>query len=220
VHGSSVEDYLKVILKLSLTHDRVSTTLVSESQGVSPAAVTKMIRRLKALGLITYVRKTGIKLSQKGRRIALEVIRHHRLIELYLTQALGFSWDKVHEEAEKLEHVISEDLEERIAEYLGQPTHDPHGSPIPTREGRMGAYAQDTLTQLQAGQTAIIRRVSDSDSDRLRYLSDLGFNLHQKVKVLGRDPYGGPLRVKIAGKELAIGQELAETIFVMSEEIV
>jgi DtxR family Mn-dependent transcriptional regulator len=188
--------------------------MVAEQVGVSQAAVTKMVRRLQDLKLARYARGKGLSLSPSGQKIALEVVRHHRLLELYLTEALGYSWDQVHEEAERLEHVISEQFEERIEKLLGYPTHDPHGAPIPTRDGLVEAAEDKTLANLEPGDHALIQRVSDGDSSMLSHLGKLGMYPGTSVEMLEREPYGGSLRIRISGEDKSIGIELAENVFV------
>lgn len=212
--GSSVQDYVKAIYKLSLDNTTITPTHVAERLGVSSAAVTKMVRKLQDLKLARYARSKGLSLTPAGEKIALEVIRHHRLLELYLTEALGYSWDEVHDEAEKLEHVISEHFEEKIEKLLGYPTHDPHGAPIPTRDGNVEASEIVTLSRLEPGQQAVIRQVSDKDSAMLSYLGGLGMYPGTPIEMVGKDPYGGSLRIKVSGKDHSIGSELAEKVFI------
>ncbi|MFQ5511202.1 MAG: metal-dependent transcriptional regulator [Candidatus Krumholzibacteriia bacterium] len=213
---SAVEDYVKTIYKLSLKNQKVTPSQVAEQLGVSTAAVTKMVRRLQELKLARYVRSQGLSLSPSGRKIALEVVRHHRLLELYLTEALGYSWDQVHDEAEKLEHVISEQFEERIEKLLGYPTHDPHGAPIPTRDGLVERADDRTLANLEPGDHALIQRVSDRNASMLSYLGKLGMYPGTAVEMLEKEPYGGSFRVRISGEDRSIGVELAESVFVTS----
>jgi DtxR family Mn-dependent transcriptional regulator len=212
--GSAVEDYVKTIYKIARRRDKVTPTMVAEQLEVSPAAVTKMVRRLQDLKLVAYGRGRGLQLSRAGEKIALEVIRHHRLLELYLTEALGYSWDEVHDEAEKLEHVISERFEERIEKLLGYPTHDPHGAPIPTRDGRIEEGDVTVLSRLEPGEKGRICRVSDHDKAMLGFLGELGMYPGTSVEVVKRDPFGGPLRVRIAGRDEAIGSQLADNVFI------
>jgi DtxR family transcriptional regulator, Mn-dependent transcriptional regulator len=216
--GAAVQDYLKVIYKLIASGQRCSPSVVAERMGVSPAAVTKMVKRLQELNLVTYERSQEFALTPAGQKIALEMIRHHRLLELYLTEALGYTWDQVDEEAEKLEHVISEEFEDRIDEFLGYPTHDPHGDPIPTRDGRIDETRHGTLGELAPGESAVVRRVTDGDPAMLRYLGELGLYPDTPVEMVAREPYGGPLRVRISGEERAIGQELADNVFVSAAD--
>ncbi len=212
--GSSVQDYVKAIYKLSLGNKTITPTHLAERLGVSSAAVTKMVRKLQDLKLVRYARSKGLSLTPSGEKIALEVIRHHRLLELYLTEALGYSWDEVHDEAEKLEHVISEHFEDRIEKLLDYPTHDPHGAPIPTRDGDVEADEIVALSRLEPGQQAVIRQVSDKDSAMLSYLGGLGMYPGTRVEMVEKEPYGGSLRIKVSGKDHSIGSELAEKVFI------
>ncbi len=215
--SKAVEDYLKAVYKLSLDKNKVTPSHVAEHLTVSSAAVTKMVQKLQELKLVHYGRTRGLKLTMAGEKIALEVIRHHRLLELYLTEALGYSWDEVHQEAEKLEHVISEHFEDRIEKLLGYPTHDPHGSPIPTRDGRVETRSLRALTALRPGEEAVIRQVSDKDAAMLSFLGGLGMYPGARIEIVTKEPYGGPLRIRVAGKDQAIGSELAEHVFVSDE---
>lgn len=216
--GAAAEDYLKIVYQLSLASARVAPSTVATKLGVSQAAVTKMVKRLRALRLVHYDRGAGIVLTDDGRAIALEIVRHHRLLEAYLHRALGYSWDEVDREAEILEHVISEDFEERIDRLLGHPTHDPHGSPIPTKDGRVEDTDFPTLLDLEAGARARIRRVTATDPEMLRYLGELGLYPQTEVVLVERAPFGGPLRVLVAGVERVFGVELARRVFIAPEE--
>lgn len=215
--GSAAQDYLKNIYKLALEQPGVTPSLLAERLGVSPAAVTKMLRRLQQLNLVRYERSQELSLTEAGEKIALEVIRHHRLLELYLAKALGYPWDEVDAEAERLEHWISEEFEERIDRLLGHPTHDPHGDPIPTRDGQIEPHCAALLADLLPGDTAVIRRVSDHDPAMLRYMARLGLYPNTPVRMLEKEPFGGPLRVRVGEAEQAIGHELACSVFVMQE---
>jgi DtxR family Mn-dependent transcriptional regulator len=216
--GTAVEDYLKAIYEIDHGEDRVTPSAVAEAQGVSVAAVTKMVRKLRDLKLVRYERATGIELTAAGAKVALEMIRHHRLIELYLKEALGYSWDEVDEEAEKLEHVISEEFEDRIDRMLGHPTHDPHGAPIPTKDGRVDTTRHPVIADLEPGQRARVARVPDKDPAMLRYLGELGLYPRTPIELVGRDPYGGPLRLLVDGEERTVGEELARRVWVTAPE--
>ena len=216
--GAAVQDYLKVIYKLAQSEQRCTPAVVAERMGVSPAAVTKMIRRLQELKLATYVRSEEIRLTPAGVKIALEMIRHHRLLEAYLMEALGYTWDQVDGEAEKLEHVISEEFEDRIDEILGFPTHDPHGDPIPTKDGLVEDIRHGTLAELEPGQAGVVRRVKDGDPAMLRYLGELGLYPRTPVEMVQKEPFGGPLHIRVEGAERAIGRELAHNVFVSPRE--
>jgi DtxR family transcriptional regulator, Mn-dependent transcriptional regulator len=216
--GAAVQDYLKVIYKLTHSDLQCSPSLVAERMGVSPAAVTKMVKRLQDLKLVRYERSQDLSLTPAGEKIALEIIRHHRLLETYLKELLGYSWDEVDSEAEKLEHVISEEFEDRIDALLGFPTHDPHGDPIPTKEGHVVHEQHRTLNDLEPGEEAVVRRVTDGDPQMLRYLGQLGLYPHTPVHMLGREPYGGSLHVRVGDREQSVGPQLAEQVFVSAPE--
>jgi DtxR family Mn-dependent transcriptional regulator len=170
----AIQDYLKTIYKLGDARQRVSTNAIAERMKVSQASVTGMLKKLSDLKLITHVPYYGVKLADAGQKIALEIIRHHRLLELYLAEALGYSWDQVHDEAEKLEHHISEEFEDKMAEVLGNPTIDPHGAPIPTKDGQIEESPLVCLTKTESGQKVRIAQVSDNDPEMLRYLAGIG----------------------------------------------
>jgi DtxR family Mn-dependent transcriptional regulator len=176
-----------------------------------------MLQRLDKLNLVHYEKHYGVTLTESGERVALEVIRHHRLIELYLIEALGFEWDEVHEQADLLEHVISEKLEERIAAYLGHPTVDPHGDPIPAKDGTMVTIDVSPLTTLAEGDTAVVARIiNDANSEMLRYLGELGLTPDTKLQVITVAPFDGPVTVRVDGEEQVIGHNVAESILVAS----
>lgn len=217
VLGVAAQDYLKNLYKLCQEGSGVTPSLLAERLGVSPPAVSKMLRRLQDMNLVLYSRNESLTLTPSGEKIALEVIRHHRLLEMYLIQALGYTWDRVDEEAERLEHVISEEFEDKIDELLGYPTHDPHGDPIPTRDGRIAAACRSSLADLEPGQEGRIGRVTDGDPEMLRYLGRLGLYPETDVRMVMKEPFGGPLRVEVGGHEHAIGRELAANVFVHSD---
>jgi DtxR family Mn-dependent transcriptional regulator len=173
-----------------------------------------MVKRLADLKLVHHEKHRAVELTPAGRKAALEIVRHHRLLELYLAEALGYSWDEVHAEAERLEHTISEDFEARIDAALGFPTTDPHGDPIPSASGEIAAISDDRLTGLAVGEPAVISRVSDGDPDKLRYLGGIGFFPDAAICVVERLPFDGPLRVRIGDEEHFVGRELAESIHV------
>lgn len=210
-----VEDYLKVIYELELRGGVAGTNEIAGALGIAAPSVSGMIRRLSGQGLVTHAPYKGVQLTREGRRAALRTIRRHRVIESYLTQALGYPWDRVHDEAERLEHAASDELIDRMAAAIGEPETDPHGAPIPTREGTMGAEPElSTLAELADGAQARIARVGDRDGERLRYLSNLGMAIGAEVELVSREPYDGPITVKVGGKRRVIGPELARHIFV------
>ncbi len=223
--SQSEQDYLKAIYEMQYEkgNEWVTTTGLAQRLGVSPASVTEMVQKLAADAreLVRYERYHGARLNEAGERAALEVIRHHRLLESFLSQALGYTWDKVHAEAHRLEHVISEDLEDHIARYLGEPPRDPHGSPIPQRDGVMEALDDVRLTDLPLGQRAQVRRVLDDDPALLRYLSELGLVLGARVEITERVPFAGPLYVRLLEPPAvhALGAGVTDQVFVVPEEL-
>jgi len=218
----AAQDYLKGIFALEQgTQDGaprpVSTKAIADKMNVSPASTTNMLKKLGSMGLVRHVPYRGAELTDAGRKVALEVIRHHRLLETYLAEALGVPWDKVHEEAEILEHVLSDELEDRIAARLGDPVVDPHGHPIPTKDLAMPVASRDVLWQVADGGEAQVDRVSDSEAEALRYLARLGIKPGVHVHVIERGPVDGPLFVRVEGSSdevHAISRELAEAVWV------
>jgi len=213
----AVEDYLKAIYELEQGGRPVATSALAERLGFASASVTGMVKKMTAHTpqLVKYRRHRGVTLTPTGEKIALEIIRHHRLIELYLTEALGYSWDEVHSEAEKLEHVISESFEDRIATFLGDPEVDPHGEPIPTKEGHIADSAGTRLSAVPVGQAGWITRVVDEDPELLRYLTELGLCPRVVVTVTARAPFGGPVHVQVDGGEKHVfGDQVAESVYV------
>lgn len=219
---ASIQDYLKAIYQLAEDYgpDPVSPSLVAEWLGVARPSVTGMLQRMASARpkLVEYTRYRGVRLTAAGEKIALEVIRHHRLIESYLAQALDFPWDEVHPEADRLEHVISEALEERIAEKLGHPELDPHGQPIPTREGTIPHRDEVRLSELQPGRAAVVCRVSDRDPELLRYLDGLGIRISTRLQVTDRAPFDGPTHVRLGDAEShALGRQVTDRVFVLQD---
>ncbi len=212
----AVEDYAKAIYALERRGDgAVGTSALAERLGVSPGTVTAMVKRLAELGLAKHEPYRGVTLTASGERVALEVIRHHRLIESFLAEALGMPWDRVHDEAEVLEHYISEELEERIAAALGDPSHDPHGDPIPDRKlALVEEPAGVALSELEPGESAVFARVSDSDPEMLRYLAEREIRPGATVAVREREPFGGALMIVVEGASHAIGAALADRMVV------
>ena len=207
--GSSeaVEDYAKAIYALQSRKGGhpVSTNDLADRLGVTPASASAMAKKLAEMGLADHVPYGGTTLTTEGQRLALEVLRHHRLLELYLAEHLGVPWDRVHEEAEALEHVLSEYLEGRIAAKLGDPKVDPHGDPIPSSEGEVEEEPTRALADLEPGEGGVFARVSDSDPDLLRYLSQRGIAPGDSVEVISKEPFGGPITVDFAGREQVLG---------------
>jgi DtxR family transcriptional regulator, Mn-dependent transcriptional regulator len=209
--SESAQDYLKAIWKLERTGE-MSTTALADALGVSPASATAMLKKLASLGLVVHERYHGATLTPAGERMALEVVRHHRLLELYLMQALGLSWDQVHEEAERLEHHLSDQLEVHIDRALGFPTRDPHGDPIPTPELMLQSDEMVCLSDLEAGSMTVVRRVPDGNPELLRYLATLGLVPAEAVTVVDQAPFDGPVTVEVRGARHAIGRSLAAQI--------
>ncbi|RMF93844.1 MAG: metal-dependent transcriptional regulator [Nitrospinota bacterium] len=210
-----MEDYLKAIFMLQRSLGKVNTAALAERLRVSPASVTGMCKKLAELKLVEHMPYQGVKLTPMGEKIALEVIRHHRLLELYLMEALGFGWDEVHEEADRLEHVISEEFEEKIDEALGYPTIDPHGHPIPTREGILEEGIDTPLHTMEVGQSGVVVWVKDEKPDMLRYLASLGIFPNVHITVKGKAPFNGPLLIQVGTAEHSIGLEAAESVYVI-----
>jgi DtxR family Mn-dependent transcriptional regulator len=214
----TVEDYLKAIYKITATYERASTNQIAESLGVAPASVTGMIKKLSKLDppLLNYKRHNGVVLTPDGEKIALEIIRHHRLIEMFLHETLGYRWDEVHEEADRLEHVISEEFEERIAAALGDPVHDPHGDPIPSRDLFMPDTSFHPLSKSRTGQGATILRVRDENPELLRYLSDRGVIPQARLTILDYSPFDENVSLLVEGQEqpIVLGPKITKEIFV------
>jgi DtxR family Mn-dependent transcriptional regulator len=208
----AVQDYLKAIYALEAEGQRVTTSALARRMGVSAPSTTAMTKRLAELGLVERLPYRGVALTGAGRRGALEVLRHHRLLERYLVDRLGLSLDEVHAEAELLEHALSEELEARIDAELGFPTHDPHGDPIPDRELRVVRGNDRTLLDLEPGARASISRVPDGDSELLRYLGELGIVPGSDLELVDYAPFGGPVTVRTNRGEHAISRELADRI--------
>ena len=210
--SEATQDYLKEIHKLRLEGRRATTSAIAERMRVRPSSATAMIKKLAGLGLVDYAPYTGVELTSTGERVALEVIRHHRLLEQYLAEALGLPLDEVHIEADRLEHVLSEALEARIDHSLGYPTHDPHGDPIPDSKLKLDRSRLRTLASLEPGDEATIRRVPSDDGELLRYLKSLALVPGHKGKLRSAAPFGGPLTVRVGKAEHAISRELAAGI--------
>jgi DtxR family Mn-dependent transcriptional regulator len=208
--SSAIEDYAKAIYNLQARDEGpVSITALAERLKVTPASASGMVKRLGELGLVDHLPYRGVTLTESGRRVALEVIRHHRLLELYLVQTLGVPWDRVHQEAEVLEHVLSEELEELIAAKLGDPTHDPHGDPIPTSDLVLQETPTRTLQSLGTGATGVFTRVSDADPDMLRFLAERGIAPGDWFEVVDKQPFDGPLFVRFGDQVHVLGGQLA-----------
>lgn len=213
--SQSVEDYLKAIYLLEIDEEPATTNKIAEALSVSSASVTNMLKKLAKLKLINHKSYRGAELTNAGEKIALEVIRHHRLLELYLKEMMGYSWDEVHDEAEKLEHHISEQFEDKIAELLNDPTHDPHGDPIPSKEGVVPEMASLAITDANENTSYIVGRVRDQDPELLRYLEKNGIIPGVKITVLDKAPFNGPVKIKLEDKETTIGNSVAKDVFLV-----
>lgn len=209
----AIEDYAKAIYVLETRgREPVSTTALAERLNVTPGSVSAMVKKLAEIDLVTHTPYHGVRLTPAGRRTALEVIRHHRLLELFLAEVLEMPWDRVHEEAEVLEHVLSSELEEIIAAKLGHPTRDPHGDPIPSPDFEIEELETHSLADLQPGDEGVFVRVSDSDSAMLRYLGERGVTPGASFEVLERQPFGGPLFVRFGADVQTLGGDLAQAM--------
>jgi DtxR family Mn-dependent transcriptional regulator len=216
-----MEDYLKTIYQLEQEHDNVSTSILAQKMGYSAASVTGMMKKLAKLKMVQYERYQGVRLSPAGLQAALETLRHHRLLELFLTEKLGFPWDEVHQEADRLEHHISEALEARIFAALGEPTHDPHGDPIPTLSGEVPRLDLVPLTKLEVGSSGIIGRVLTQDDEILRYLRESGLGLHVEVDLLSSSLAGRTLTICIEReREITMSNKVGERIMVFRSPLI
>jgi len=209
---ASMEDYLKAVYRLGHDGAPVTTQRLADELKFSGPSVTNMVKRLAELRLLTHNPYHGVQLTPAVQQVALEVVRHHRLLELYLSEALGYDWDQVHAEAERLEHHVSEELEARMERVLGFPEFDPHGDPIPTRAGELPELPDVSLVELKIGQTSTVTRVSDRHPEHLRFLGEMGLKPGIELTVVEIMPFGGPLRVTIEPDEHLIPLAVAETI--------
>jgi DtxR family transcriptional regulator, Mn-dependent transcriptional regulator len=210
---AAVEDYAKAIYTLQRRcGGAVHTNALAERLGVTPASASNMAKKLSAFGLVEHVPYKGVQLTDDGERVALEVLRHHRLLELYLAKSLDLPWDRVHDEAEVLEHVLSEELEELIARKLGNPTHDPHGDPIPTRELRIEEGHTRSMQSLERGSRGSFVRISDSDPDMLRYPADQGIAPGDRFEITDKHPFGGPVSARFGKRVHVLGGALARAM--------
>jgi DtxR family Mn-dependent transcriptional regulator len=218
--SAHVQDYAKAVYALEQRQGgAVATNDLAERLGVTAGSVSAMVRKLAELGYVEHEPYRGVRLTEEGRRVALEVLRHHRLIELFLAKEFGMPWDRVHEEAEVLEHVLSDELEHLIATRLGNPTFDPHGDPIPTAAFEIDEGQTRSLDELSAGAAGRFVRVSDSDPAMLRYLAERGISIGDRLEVSGRQPFGGPMFVRCGGREQPLGGELASAMRIEVEQV-
>jgi DtxR family Mn-dependent transcriptional regulator len=213
IFSPAVEDYAKAIYQLGeQCGGAVSTNALAERLAVTPASASGMVRKLDELGLVEHVPYKGVRLTDAGARLALEMLRHHRLLELYLAEALGVPWDRVHDEAEVLEHVLSEDLEALIAAKLGHPTRDPHGDPIPSADLVIEECQSESLAALDSGARGVVVRIPDADPEMLRYLSERGIGLGDAFEVVDKQPFDGPLFVRFGDTVHVLGGALAQAL--------
>lgn len=215
---ASIEDYIKTIYRLEADHERATTQRIAEQLRVRMASVTGMIKHLAAEGYLRHKPYYGVKLTDKGRRVALDMIRRHRIIELFLHKTLGLDWDEVHDDAEVLEHAVSDRLVERIYAFLGQPEFDPHGAPIPRTDGSFEPLRGQALSAHGVGEEGRIVHVPDTDPEFLRYLTSLGLKIGSAFRVLEKAPYDGPLMLRVGRRKIAIGHEAARRILVAEKK--
>ena len=211
---ASVEDYLKAIYAIGKGIGPAATNEIAQRLAIAPASVSGMVRRLADQGLLAYERYRGVRLTDLGRRAALRTLRRHRVIEAYLAEALKYPWDRVHAEAERLEHAASDELIDRMAATIGEPEFDPHGAPIPTREGAVDETIYKSLGDLEVGASGSVVRVADEDPEMLRYLAELSIVPGKRVTVKARAPYDGPITLLVGRHELSIGPALAAQVLV------
>lgn len=217
-YSEAIEDFLKAVYLLQQEHERVQTSQLADALAITAPSTTEMAKKLARAKLVSHEPYRGIRLTPAGERIALEIVRHHRLIELFLVETLGYGWDEVHEEAERLEHAMSDRLAERIAEYLGDPHFDPHGDPIPSVEGDVAERALTPLSEWPLDTPGVVTRLLNQAPDLLRYLSEKGLVLGAEVKVMQRDPFEGPVTLRIAGDEHAISPHIAQYVLVADSD--
>ena len=208
----SIEDYLKVIYKLEQESGSAQTSAIADALSIAPPSVSGMVKRLADAGLVTHVPYRRVELTEDGRRQALKMLRRHRILESYLISQLGYDWDNVHQEAERMEHAVSDELIERMAASLGNPTRDPHGAPIPTAAGAVEPSRYVPMTEIDVGSTGRFRMVGDSDAERLRFIASLGLRPGVEFDVLARQPFNGPVTVRLGNREEVIGFELASSL--------
>ncbi len=211
----AVDDYLKAIYEIEREEGKVATSALAARVGITPGSATGMIKRLADMNLVAHEPYRGVVLTEVGQRVALRVVRQHRLVERFLADALAVPWDRVHEEAHRIEHVLSEYLEERMDSVLGRPTTDPHGSPIPTRNGAVSDSVCVPLADMKPENTVVIVEVSDHDPALLRYMGELGLFPETEVAIVAKAPFGGPLTVRVGGDQRTVSREVARHVFVV-----
>ncbi|MCB9152429.1 MAG: metal-dependent transcriptional regulator [Caldilineae bacterium] len=213
------QDYLKTIYLLQSRGETANNSAIAQTLGVSPASATNMVKRLAEAGLIAYAPYQGVDLTPEGLRIALKVVRRHRLVELLLHEILEMPWDLVHSEAERIEHAVSDEVEDAIARKLGNPSVDPHGDPIPSKDGTLAVRAAERpLSELLTGETASVARVLSQDGDRLRYLGSMGLYPGTQVTVLEQSPFDGPLVIEVNGQQRILAYAMARSVGVSSSQ--
>lgn len=217
-YSEAIEDFLKAVYLLQQEHDPVQTSVLADALSITAPSTTEMAKKLARAKLVWHEPYRGIRLTPAGQRIALEIVRHHRLIELFLVETLGYAWDEVHDEAERLEHAMSDRLAERIAEYLGDPRFDPHGDPIPSPQGDVQELALTPLSEWPLDTPGVVTRLLNQAPDLLRYLSDKGLILGATVEVVRRDPFEGPVTLRISGDEQAISPHIAQYVLLAESE--
>ncbi|MCH7715560.1 MAG: metal-dependent transcriptional regulator [Gemmatimonadetes bacterium] len=209
----SIEDYLKVIYKLELESGSAQTSAIADALAIAPPSVSGMVKRLADAELVTHVPYRGVELTEAGRRQALRMLRRHRILESYLIGHLGYDWDDVDREAERLEHAVSDDLVERMAVKLGNPTHDPHGAPIPSAAGTIDPTRYLPMTEIEVGHAGRFRMIGDADPERLRFIASLGLRPGAEFRVLDRQPFNGPVTIELDGdRKEVIGFALASSL--------
>lgn len=213
-HSAVVENYIKAIYFLQESEGKVSTSLLSDRLQVSPASATDMLKRLAEDGIINHERYKGAELTNKGSKLALKIIRRHRLWELFLAKVLKFEWHELHDEAERLEHSTSDALEQKLAEFLGNPTVDPHGHDIPQANGDIVVNEYPALTDAKQGDSVVVRRVNDDSAQVLKYAADMGITLNEKIEVKEKIEFDGSLRIEVSGRQQFVSEKLASCIFV------
>jgi len=217
-YSEAIEDFLKAVYRLQQEHEHVQTTMLADLLGITAPSTTEMAKKLARANLVTHRPYRGIRLTPAGERVALAVVRHHRLIELFLVEALGYSWDEVHEEAERLEHAVSERFAERVAKYLGNPRYDPHGDPIPGPEGDVLPRELTPLSEWPLQRPGVVRWLRDQAPEMLRYLAEKGLVIGAVIEVLASDPFDGPLTLQIGDRREVMGRNVAHTVLIAPQD--
>lgn len=216
-YSEAIEDFLKAVYLLQQDYDRVPTSILAEALSITAPSTTEMAKKLARANLIVHEPYRGVRLTPAGERIALEIVRNHRLLELFLVRALGYTWDEVHEEADRLEHAVSERLAERIAEFLGNPRYDPHGDPIPSAEGNIQQRELTPLTEWPPHKQGVVARLRDQSSNMLRYLAEKGLVIGARVEMIACDPFDGPITLRVDDNEQVIGPHVAHCVLVLPD---